>query len=218
MTAGSKGAPLIAGWRREPHRVLELIVVALVLKEPSGRMGAQIRAAEPTDAEALHALTADALDEPPAQSPLRWWKSQLERSGGPRWLVLEHAGAVIGCVSCRTRESSHGLPERGHVAVLAVHRQWRRQGYGTRLMHAAIDLLEVETPFPCISLFVRADNHAALQLYGRLGFQRHARVPGYYHGGDDAALLVRWRDAPVPAPAPVDAPARERARRTTLVA
>jgi ribosomal protein S18 acetylase RimI-like enzyme len=121
---------------------------------------------------------------------LKWWPQNVGSSVGfPRWLVMQRAGILIGCVACTAREASYGLPERGHLSVLAVDQRWRRRGYGAVLVRAALRELE---SYSCVSLFVRVGNEPAIRLYHRNGFRRHQRIAGYY-GAEDALLCVRWR-------------------------
>ena len=59
---------------------------------------------------------------------------------------------------------------RGWINYLAVHPDYRRKGYGRRLMQHAEALL-LELGCPKINLQVRTDNKSVVEFYRRLGYQ-----------------------------------------------
>lgn len=160
--------------------------IALILA-----LGPRLRRATVEDASAIHNLMAHVPDMSGSEA---WWNEQL-RKQWRRWFVLELPDKkLVGCCGCSMRQGSYGLPRRGHIPFLAIDPKCRRRGYGSRLLRVAIAELDF---FDAISLFVRADNKAALHLYRSCGFERHKAVPNYYADGAvrTALLCVRWRDA-----------------------
>jgi len=86
------------------------------------------------------------------------------QAGTSYYLVIEHAGDVIGCGGLELVGDSdnawlmHGM----------VHREYHRRGFGTTLLAARIALLETdERP---IELWARA-NSPVIPFYGRFGFR-----------------------------------------------
>ena len=96
---------------------------------------------------------------------------------------------VVGAVWCQCVE---GVAE---VLDLRVLPSCRRQGYGRRLLKAALQAL---APVKRVDLEVRASNEAALGLYGDLGFSETGRRPQYYvtSGGREDAILMTWTPEP----------------------
>lgn len=84
------------------------------------------------------------------------------------WLALDAAGAIAGHIDLRAR------PERpaAHRAMLGmgVHRDYRRQGLGARLIDAAIAWARDEAGIGWVDLEVLSVNRPARDLYQRAGF------------------------------------------------
>lgn len=84
------------------------------------------------------------------------------------WLALDAAGAIAGHIDLRAR------PERpaAHRAMLGmgVHRDYRRQGLGARLIDAAIAWARDEAGIDWVDLEVLSVNRPARDLYQRAGF------------------------------------------------
>ena len=64
-------------------------------------------------------------------------------------------------------------PRRAHARMLGigVHSRYQRQGVGTALMQALMDLADKWLPVTRIELTVFADNAHAVKLYRRFGFE-----------------------------------------------
>jgi len=80
--------------------------------------------------------------------------------------------------------------DEAHVATIATHPHYRRQGLGTRLLTTALASALDEGAQKAL-LEVRARHTAAQKLYSRLGFVEVGRRPKYYHdNGEDAVLMT----------------------------
>lgn len=91
------------------------------------------------------------------------------------------AGFVIGVVE----------PDRtGHVVVLGVSPDWRRQGIARRLM-TRLEEEFAERHVRLAHLEVRTTNDGARTLYEGLGFTIAGRRLAYYTNGDDGFLMVK---------------------------
>jgi ribosomal-protein-alanine N-acetyltransferase len=78
----------------------------------------------------------------------------------------------------------------GHIVVLGVSPEWRRQGIGRALM------LQVEAAFHArgartLHLEVRTTNLGARLLYEDIGYCVAGRRLAYYTNGDDGYLMVK---------------------------
>jgi len=133
-----------------------------------------IRAMEGADAEALSAVfgsksvVAGTLQIPHTSAEER--RARFEsRSPEDRLLVAELDGKVVGMVG--VHPSSR--PRMRHVASIgmAVAEAYQRQGVGTALLDAAIELAEKWLGILRIELCVWVDNKAAIALYRNRGFE-----------------------------------------------
>ena len=73
----------------------------------------------------------------------------------------------------------------GHIASMAVRPERRRRGIGTRLLKEAITYCAGKS----LRLEVRVSNLGAIDFYLNLGFEKRAKVRGYYHDGEDALIM-----------------------------
>jgi len=76
-----------------------------------------------------------------------------------------------------------------HIATLAVHPEFRRQGIAHRLLQTALNASYNEGALRSF-LEVRAGNIAALAMYRELGFEVVGRRSRYYHDNNEDALLM----------------------------
>jgi ribosomal protein S18 acetylase RimI-like enzyme len=105
------------------------------------------------------------------------WKAPAEHE--VLWLVPEVAFARWACVPAA------GEAELLRIAVDPAH---RGQGLGRRLLEACQGGLAAEG-MELLYLEVRPTNAAAIQLYGRCGWQRCGLRSNYYPDGEDALLF-----------------------------
>ncbi|MCK4910329.1 MAG: ribosomal protein S18-alanine N-acetyltransferase [Thermodesulfovibrionales bacterium] len=93
-------------------------------------------------------------------------------------------GDVVGyaLASCAAPEA-----EMLKVAVLPGY---RRQGIGQRLVRAMTKTLG-RTGCHEVFLECRASNHAAINMYGSLGFEETGRRKGYYTDTKEDAVIMR---------------------------
>ena len=134
-----------------------------------------IRAMEPADIPAV----AEVLSQPRAvwgtlQPPFvsidARQKRQAENGPGDAGLVALIEGRVVGSIGLH-RDRPH---RRSHVASLgmAVHDAHAGRGVGRALLAAVIDLAEKWWNIRRLELNVYVDNHRAIALYERFGFER----------------------------------------------
>lgn len=82
--------------------------------------------------------------------------------------------------------------DEGHVTTIAVHEGYRQQQLGTGLL---AELFREGRRLHCtkMTLEVRPTNHAALELYTKMGFIPYGRRPGYYSDCKEDAIIM-WKD------------------------
>lgn len=79
--------------------------------------------------------------------------------------------------------------DEAHIATLAVHPDFRRQGIGQRLLARAL-LEAVQKGSRQATLEVRANNETAQSLYRRFGFEIVGRRPRYYKDNHEDAVIM----------------------------
>ena len=79
--------------------------------------------------------------------------------------------------------------DEAHIATVATHPHYRRQGLGSRLLTRALVSVREEGTVKAL-LEVRARHTTAQKLYRDLGFVEVGRRPKYYHDNDEDALLM----------------------------
>jgi RimJ/RimL family protein N-acetyltransferase len=92
------------------------------------------------------------------------WRTQIQIIEGRSWLWLED-----GVVRFKA-EASAWTPSAVQIQQVWVDPRVRGRGYGSRGMRDLCRLLLERVPV--VTLFVRAENHAAIALYESIGMQR----------------------------------------------
>jgi RimJ/RimL family protein N-acetyltransferase len=94
------------------------------------------------------------------------------------WMALDSEGAICGHADLRAR------PERAssHRCLLGmgVHRDFRRQGLGERLLSIALDWARREPALDWVDLEVLSSNAPARRLYERCGFTFAGELPDLF--------------------------------------
>lgn len=79
--------------------------------------------------------------------------------------------------------------EEAHITILAVHPDYRRQGFGQLLLLSLL-VKARQRGLERATLEVRISNQAALSLYEKFGFRVAGQRRGYYQDtGEDALIL-----------------------------
>ena len=80
-----------------------------------------------------------------------------------------------------------------HIATIAVHPDYRRQGIGERIITEALhDGYQAGTRHALLE--VRAGNEAAQNLYRKFGFKVVGKRPKYYKDNGEDAILMNLED------------------------
>lgn len=88
------------------------------------------------------------------------------------------------------------ISDEAHIATLATHPDFRRQGIGERLLVEALVSAYNEGARSAL-LEVRASNQAAQKMYQKYGFREVGRRPRYYKDNNEDAVLMTLSDLPV---------------------
>jgi putative acetyltransferase len=132
-----------------------------------------LRAREPEDAEDIAEIFAcPSVVAGTLQLPFRSRTERRERltqhHDGVHHLVAEIDGQAVGTLGLHVETS----PRRRHCGGIgmAVHERVQRQGVGTALLAAAIDLADNWLGLRRLELHVYPDNAAGIRLYEKFGF------------------------------------------------
>ncbi|MED5621241.1 GNAT family N-acetyltransferase [Ideonella sp. BN130291] len=136
------------------------------------------------------------------------WKARLAESATPGkpdlHLVAELDGEVVGNGGLHPAASQ--LRRRHAMALgIAVAHEAQGRGVGSALMHAMCDYADNWVQVLRMELSVFTDNHRAMALYRKFGFEVEGTHRGYAmrHGQYvDVHSMARWHPAPPRVSAP----------------
>lgn len=151
---------------------------------PGPLADASVRRARPNDAPAVGTVQATvfreayagrvpddvlALFEPEAFA--RGWRAGLTSPpGGVHRLLVALAGEqVVGAVAVGPAQDPDAEPAWAEVTLLAVHPDARRQGHGSRLLNASVDVLR-EAGAQAVTAWLLADDEATRGFLAASGF------------------------------------------------
>lgn len=101
----------------------------------------------------------------------RAWRESLTNppEGVYRLMVACAGDQVVGAVATGPSQDPDAEPAWGEVSLLAVHPDARRQGHGSRLVNAAVDLLR-EAGAEAVTVWLPADDEATRTFLTASGF------------------------------------------------
>lgn len=103
---------------------------------------------------------------------------------GSDLLVADIGGKVVGYIAVMDIDR-----ETSKIVSLAVKKEFRKRGIGTKLLSTAIKRCK-ERGKKKILLEVRVSNYIAQRLYKKMGFEIVDMIPNYYQDGEDAYLMA----------------------------
>src|SRR5215216_6834541 len=116
--------------------------------------------------------------------PERSFRFELSDNPASRCWVAEVEGRIVGMIVVWL------LIGEAHVATLATHPNFRRQGIAKRLLSHALQYLTDEGAQSSF-LEVRASNSAAQEMYHKFGYRESGRRRRYYKDNDEDAILMK---------------------------
>jgi [ribosomal protein S18]-alanine N-acetyltransferase len=115
--------------------------------------------------------------------PERSFRFELTDNPASRCWVAELDGKVIGMIVVWL------IVDEAHIATLATHPEYRRQGIGRRLLAYALRQI-MQDGARSSFLEVRASNLAAQEMYRKFGYEATGRRRHYYRDNDEDAILM----------------------------
>ncbi|HHY68647.1 MAG TPA: ribosomal protein S18-alanine N-acetyltransferase [Bacillota bacterium] len=140
-------------------------------------------------------MTLDDLDEVLAienQSyPTPWsrraFESELKHNLYAHYFVARHEEEIVGYFGMWV------ILDEAHITNICVNPKYRRQGIGEQMLRFAFDKAK-ELGASQMTLEVRVSNHAAQNLYRKLGFEERGIRKGYYTDNNEDALIMTKDD------------------------
>ena len=115
--------------------------------------------------------------------PERSFRFEVTENEASRCWVAELDGKVVGMIVVWL------IVDEAHVATIATHPDFRRQGIAKRLLAHALRHLSEEGARSSF-LEVRAGNLAAQEMYRKFGYEESGRRRRYYSDNDEDAILM----------------------------
>jgi ribosomal-protein-alanine N-acetyltransferase len=115
--------------------------------------------------------------------PERSFRFELTDNPASRCWVVEVDGKLVGMIVVWL------LVDEAHVATLATHPDFRRQGIAKKLLSHALQNL-VKEGAQSSFLEVRVSNMAAQEMYRKFGYKESGRRRRYYKDNDEDAILM----------------------------
>ena len=115
--------------------------------------------------------------------PERSFRFELTENTASRCWVAEVDGRIVGMVV------GWLLVDEMHIATIATHPDYRRQGIASKLLlHTLLKSMDegARTSF----LEVRESNLAAQEMYLKFGYEKTGRRKRYYRDNDEDAILM----------------------------
>src|SRR5215470_11438812 len=121
----------------------------------------------------------------------QWIPSEFELSiGDVHGWVIGDREILFGFLAVRAIAAA----EEMELLNLAVGPHWRRKGYASALLNAALQECR-EQGQEAVFLEVRESNVRALSFYKKHGFAQTGKRPNYYRNPEEAALTMSFRFA-----------------------
>ena len=122
--------------------------------------------------------------------PERSLRFEVTDNPAARCWVAELDGNVVGMLVLWV------IIDEAHIATLATHHEFRRQGIAKQLLVTALDNAYVEGARSAL-LEVRAGNEAAQAMYRKFGFEIVGRRERYYKDNNEDAVLMTLKRLPI---------------------
>jgi ribosomal-protein-alanine N-acetyltransferase len=116
--------------------------------------------------------------------PISSFRFELTENLASRCWVADLDGRVVGMVVAWL------IVDEIHVATIAIHPDFRKQGIGEKLLSFTLQSAKDEGALTSF-LEVREGNTAAIMMYRKFGYVESGRREGYYKdNGEDAILMT----------------------------
>jgi ribosomal-protein-alanine N-acetyltransferase len=115
--------------------------------------------------------------------PARSFQFELTDNPASRCWVADLDGRIVGMLVAWL------IVDEIHIATIAAHPDFRRQGIGRNLLLHTLQSAKEEGAITSF-LEVREGNDVALEMYRQFGYVKSGRREGYYKDNDEAAILM----------------------------
>jgi len=122
--------------------------------------------------------------------PERSFRFEVTDNPAARCWVAELDGRVVGILVLWL------IVDEAHIASLATHPDFRRQGIAKQLLVVALDKAYTEGARTAF-LEVRDGNEAARRMYQKFGFEEVGRRERYYKDNNEDAILMTLKRLPL---------------------
>ena len=140
-----------------------------------------IRAIREEDVRQIHEIEALCFAMPWSEESIL---HDVKENPVARWLVLDDgSGRVMAYAGIWF------VLDEAHVCNVAVHPDFRRMGYGRRILEALVDMAKANS-MTLMTLEVRRSNLAAQALYHQCGFLDVGYRKRYYEDNKEDALIM----------------------------
>ena len=139
------------------------------------------------DVPTVHAIDVSSFTLP---WPERSFRFEVTDNPSARCWVAELEGRVVGLLI------QWMIVDETHIATLATHPDFRRQGIAKQLLVNALESAHAEGARMAL-LEVRAGNEAAQSMYKKFGFEEVGRRERYYKDNNEDAVLMTLHRLPV---------------------
>ncbi len=143
-------------------------------------MNAAIRKMKTDDVDQVVAIDKASFSLP---WPERSFRYELNDNPASRCWVAEVDGRIAGMIVVWL------LVDEAHIATLATHPDFRRQGIAKKLLTQTLKYL-IDEGAGRSFLEVRESNAAAQEMYRKFGFEESGRRPRYYKDNSEDAILM----------------------------
>jgi ribosomal-protein-alanine N-acetyltransferase len=159
--------------------VVPLYIASSAAIRKRAESGIKIKEMKEKDLEAILEIEKDVFPDP---WPFEMFYTHLLSDTCIK-VVAELSGKIVGYLI--------GCEEGGkfHLRNIAVSREQRRKGFGTKLLTYLLERLEKSTEIKSCYLEHRIHNEAAFELYKSLGFTFKGIDKNYYNKGEDAVIM-----------------------------
>lgn len=115
--------------------------------------------------------------------PERSFRFELTQNSASRCWVAEVDGKIVGMIV------NWLLVDEVHVATIATHPDFRRQGIARKLLSYSLRYMSDEGAISSF-LEVRESNAAAREMYRKFGYEDTGRRKAYYKDNNEDAILM----------------------------
>lgn len=115
--------------------------------------------------------------------PERSFRFELTDNPASRCWVAETDNQIVGMIVAWL------LVDEAHIATIATHPEYRRQGVARKLLTCALRYMAKEGALSSF-LEVRETNMAAQEMYRQFGYEAAGRRKRYYKDTDEDAILM----------------------------